>query len=169
MAMKTLILGGARSGKSRFAESLANGSQRQVIYLATGWAGDNEMATRIAHHQQQRPPEWQTIEEPVYLAEALAPFDHPHCLVLVDCLTLWLSNCLERNLLLIQQQQLLDTVRSFRGDLILVSNEVGSGIVPLGELTRDFVDNSGRLHQQLAALCDKVTLVVAGLPLHLKQ
>lgn len=167
--MKTLILGGARSGKSRFAETLARASERQVVYLATGWAGDTEMATRIAHHQQQRPAEWHTIEEPVYLAEALAPFNDQQYVVLVDCLTLWLSNCLEKNVFAQQQDRLLDSVRAFRGDLILVSNEVGSGIVPLGQLTRDFVDHSGRLHQQLAALCNKVTLVVAGLPLHLKQ
>lgn len=166
--MKTLILGGARSGKSRYAEALARQSHKNIIYLATGWPGDAEMAARIAHHRQQRPPQWQTIEEPLLLGETLTTHNSEGNLILVDCLTLWLSNCLAEQCFETQQAQLLQSLPLFHGDLILVSNEVGSGIVPLGELSRQFVDYSGRLHQQLATLCDTVQLVVAGLPLQLK-
>jgi len=167
--MKTLILGGARSGKSRYAERLASRSgQESIFYIATGWAGDEEMRERIAHHQQQRPEHWQTLEEPIHLAKTFQQYNSEKHLLLVDCLTLWVSNCLAENCYQQQLDALLKILPEMRSEIILVSNEVGSGIVPLGNLSREFVDASGRLHQSFAVLCDSVTLVVAGLPLHLK-
>jgi len=167
--MKTLILGGARSGKSRYAENLAiAASDKQVVYVATGWAGDSEMQARIEHHKARRPSHWKTVEEPINLAKTLLKLDSPNHFILVDCLTLWLSNCLEKNCFEQQRTELLSSLQCCQADIALVSNEVGSGIIPLGELSRQFADNSGRLHQHLATLCDSVTLVVAGLPLHLK-
>lgn len=166
--MKTLILGGARSGKSRYAEQLASASDCAVTYVATAEAGDTEMAARITHHQQQRPSHWVTREVPLDLAGVIASSHGPGQLILVDCLTLWLSNCLAEGTVEPRQQQLLAALSETRARVILVSNEVGSGVVPLGQLSREFVDCSGRLHQQLAALCDTVTLIVAGLPLPLK-
>jgi len=177
--MVQLILGGARSGKSRLAEQRALEWQAQtrgeLIYLATASAGDDEMSHRIHQHQARRNERWQLIEEPLDLAGAIAgqqALKQPACL-LIDCLTLWISNCLhsgcwetERERLLAQVQTL--TAGSSALQLIMVSNEVGSGIVPLGELSRDFVDASGWLHQALAQACEQVTLVVAGLPLELK-
>ncbi|WP_028885968.1 bifunctional adenosylcobinamide kinase/adenosylcobinamide-phosphate guanylyltransferase [Teredinibacter turnerae] len=166
--MKTLILGGARSGKSAHAEQLASQSNKSVIYIATGWAGDAEMAKRIAHHQQQRPAHWQTVESPQGLAATLLEQDGANNLLLVDCLTLWISNCLANDCLAQEMAAVLNLVPRLQSELIFVSNEVGSGVVPLGELSREFVDNAGRLHQRLATLCDRVLLVVAGLPLSLK-
>ncbi|HEY0634297.1 MAG TPA: bifunctional adenosylcobinamide kinase/adenosylcobinamide-phosphate guanylyltransferase [Gammaproteobacteria bacterium] len=169
--MRELILGGVRSGKSALAERRALESGLPVTYIATATAGDEEMAVRIAHHRQRRPPSWRIIEEPLQLAAALqAHAAANHCL-LVDCLTLWLTNLLlvadatryerERTLLL----ELLPTLP---GQIVLVSNEVGLGIVPLGELSRRFADEAGRLHQHLATCCERVTFVAAGLPLTLK-
>ncbi|MBL4606481.1 MAG: bifunctional adenosylcobinamide kinase/adenosylcobinamide-phosphate guanylyltransferase [Pseudomonadales bacterium] len=169
--MKQLILGGARSGKSRYAEQLAGLSGKRVLYLATATAGDQEMAARIQLHQQQRPSSWQLIEEEICLAKVL--FDHDatdHC-ILVDCLTLWVSNllCHENPRLLDEQKTaLLEILPKLSSDIIFVSNEVGMGIIPTGELNRRFVDESGWLHQALAPLCEKVTFVAAGLPLALK-
>lgn len=168
-----LILGGARSGKSALAEQRATASGLPMTYIATATAGDAEMASRIAHHRSRRPDEWRLIEEPVALATALERAAAPDRCLLVDCLTLWLSNLLfdpdhgdsrfEPEL-----AALLKLLPTLPGELILVSNEVGMGVVPMGETTRRFVDESGRLHQRLAQLCDRVTLVVAGLPMHLK-
>jgi adenosylcobinamide kinase/adenosylcobinamide-phosphate guanylyltransferase len=165
-----LILGGARSGKSRFAEQRALQSGLEVIYIATATAGDAEMATRIAHHQQHRPQHWQTVETPVYLAEAFQTYVHPQTCLLVDCLTLWLNNCLfDKTVCWETQRQLfLAQIVELPGHQILVSNEVGQGIVPLGAESRQFVDESGRLHQALATLADRVFFVVAGLPQVLK-
>ena len=163
-----LILGGARSGKSRLAEQRARAGGHRLVYIATGTAGDVEMAERIRHHRARRGPEWRLVESPLRLAGTLA--DHQagdRCLV-VDCLTLWLSNCLHRGCWPEERDALLKTVPTLAGKVILVSNEVGSGIVPLGELSRRFADESGFLHQQLAEVCQRVTLVVAGLPLTLK-
>ncbi len=191
--MKHLILGGARSGKSRFAEQQALQVNKQVhehahkqtaktdqqtdqaektskryIYIATGQAGDAEMQTRIAHHQQSRDDHWQLIEEPLYLASQLNQFNDTNTVVLIDCLTLWLSNCMHHNCYTHEKTQLLDALQHVTCDVFMVSNEVGSGVVPLGQLSRDFVDNAGWLHQELAKQCDRVTLVMAGLPLTLK-
>lgn len=169
--MRTLILGGARSGKSALAERLAAASGLEVVYLATSTAGDAEMAARIVHHRARRPADWRLVEEPVRLAEALLAASAPHRCVLVDCLTLWLSNLLcdaDAGLFTREHETLLDILPRLPGETILVSNEVGQGIVPLGELTRRFVDEAGRLHQAVAATCDRVVLTVAGLPLTLK-
>jgi len=169
--MHTLILGGARSGKSALAERLAQDSGRTVVYLATAQAGDGEMAARIAHHRARRPASWASVEEPLALADALREHARADRCVLVDCLTLWLSNVLgdddatrfER-----ERKALLDALPGLPGEIVLVSNEVGLGIVPLGELSRRFVDEAGRLHQALAAQCDRVIFVAAGLPLAMK-
>ncbi len=170
MGAKELILGGARSGKSRWAESRAQAAGGPVIYLATAEALDDEMTARIAHHRAQRPSHWHVIEEPVALAEALQRNDSLDGCLLVDCLTLWLSNLLsrERQIFSRERQALLATLPRLQAQVLLVSNEVGSGVVPLGAETRRFVDEAGRLHQELATLCDTVTMIHAGLPLHLK-
>lgn len=168
--MIELILGGARSGKSRLAEQRADASGRPVVYIATAQAGDGEMQDRIEHHRRQRPPHWQTVEEPLHLARAIRQHQHGH-LILVDCLTLWLSNLLchpDNSLFEQEKAALLDCLRD-RPDIILVSNETGLGVVPMGELTRRFVDEAGWLHQAIAALAARVTLVVAGLPHILKS
>lgn len=168
--MKELILGGARSGKSRLAEARALASGRAVTYIATATAGDAEMAARIAHHQARRPAHWATLEVPLDLAGALAEHAAEDRCLLVDCLTLWLSNWLHADPAGYagQYRSLLDALPGLPGHIILVSNETGMGIVPLGELSRRYQDEAGRLHQALAARCDRVTLTVAGLPLLLK-
>lgn len=169
--MQTLILGGARSGKSRYAETLAQQSGREVIYIATATAQDAEMQSRIAHHQASRPAHWQTIEEPLALATCLQQHAAPERLLLVDCLTLWLTNLLcaeDASRLQQETTQLLQRLPELPGDIIFVSNEVGLGVIPLGELTRRYVDEAGRLHQQLAAQMQRVVFMVAGLPHLLK-
>lgn len=171
--MQTLILGGARSGKSRYAEQLAIQSQKSVIYIATAQAQDAEMQTRIRHHQASRPTEWLTIEEPLSLAATLEKYAQPEHLLLVDCLTLWLTNllCLEDSEQGLQTEinALYAILPNLRSDLILVSNETGLGVVPLGELTRRYVDEAGRLHQRLAAQMQQVIFMMAGLPQVLKS
>jgi adenosylcobinamide kinase/adenosylcobinamide-phosphate guanylyltransferase len=180
---RTLVLGGARSGKSALAERLARESGQEVIYLATSHAGDGEMSERIAHHRARRPAEWRTVEQPTALAHTLRGLCAPGRIVLVDCLTLWLTNLMfstgqdypevgplalpplfhtERAALLAW----LDAPSS--GDVVFVSNEVGMGIVPYGAISRAFVDEAGRLHQDVAARCERVLFVAAGLPLALK-
>ena len=168
--MKTLILGGARSGKSCYAEKMAEQATRQVIYIATATAGDGEMQQRIEQHQAQRPSDWQLIEEPLKLSEALRRIDNKNNIVLVDCLTLWLSNILAENDRCVEPlvNDLVDTVAEMSAEVLLVSNEVGQGIVPLGELSRKFVDESGRMHQKLAQVCEHVVFITAGLPQILK-
>lgn len=166
-----LILGGARSGKSAFAEreALATPGAERFIYVATAQAHDDAMAERIAHHRAQRDTRWQTVETPLGLAATLAEYDAPGTVILVDCLTLWLSNVLAADCWEAERASLLDVLPACQGRLLLVSNEVGSGVVPLGELSRVFVDEAGRLHQALAGLCPRVSLVIAGLPLDLKR
>jgi len=169
--MRTLILGGARSGKSALAERLAMESAHEVVYIATAQAHDEEMAARIAHHRAQRPPHWLSVEEPLALADALQAHARPGRCVLVDCLTLWLSNLLghpDSERFKRERDALLHLLPTLKGQVLLVSNEVGLGVVPMGELTRRFVDEAGRLHQLLAAQCERVVLVVAGLPMPLK-
>jgi len=167
--MKELILGGARSGKSALAERLAAESGLAVVYVATATAGDAEMAARIAHHRERRPAGWGMVEEPLYLAAALQEAAAAERCLLVDCLTLWLNNVIADAALYRQERKaLLQTLPGLPGRVILVSNEVGMGIVPLGELTRRYCDEAGRLHQELAQLCDRVSFVAAGLPLVLK-
>lgn len=169
--MKELILGGARSGKSRLAEKYAVNSGLAVVYLATATSGDGEMAQRIRIHRERRPAQWTLIEEPVALADTLRREARDDRCLLVDCLTLWMSNllCLDQPGLLTQEvDALLAVLPGLPGRVILVSNEVGMGIVPMGELSRRFQDEVGRLHQELAARCDRVILTVAGLPHQLK-
>jgi adenosylcobinamide kinase / adenosylcobinamide-phosphate guanylyltransferase len=169
--MKQLILGGVRSGKSKLAEQRASATQLLVTYIATATAQDVEMQARIAHHKQQRPAHWQLIEAPVALASTLQLAAADNTCIIVDCLTLWLTNLLCANDEVRMQQEitaLLRTLPALPGEIILVSNETGMGVVPLGELTRRYCDEAGRLHQALASHCDRVTLTVAGLPLNLK-
>jgi adenosylcobinamide kinase/adenosylcobinamide-phosphate guanylyltransferase len=170
--MKELILGGVRSGKSRLAEAHARDSGLEVIYLATARATDDvEMQRRIQEHRQRRPLQWRTIEEPVALADSLRRFAADHRCILVECLTLWLTNMLcdaDEARFRSEREALLAAMPQLPGSVILVSNECGLGISPLGELTRRFVDEAGLLHQQLASVSDRVTFIVAGLPLSVK-
>lgn len=170
--MKQLILGGARSGKSHYAETCAAESGLDVIYVATAQALDDEMQQRIKHHQQQRPAHWQLIEEPINLVSTLKDNANNKTCILVDCLTLWLSNqlCSEENKIQLQENinNLINILPELPGKIIFVSNEVSMGVIPMGEINRQFVDETGRLHQRLATVCDKVTLMVAGIPSHIK-
>jgi adenosylcobinamide kinase/adenosylcobinamide-phosphate guanylyltransferase len=171
----SLIMGGARSGKSAYAERIATESDLMVTYIATAKVYDSEFGERVAHHKKRRPKHWKTVEVPHLLAATLKAEASPdHCLI-VDCLTLWLAQCIcpecappegvdwqaERSLL-------LAALPTLPGKIIFVSNEVGMGIVPLGEINRQFQDEAGRLNQAVAAMCDEATFVVAGLPLKLK-
>jgi adenosylcobinamide kinase/adenosylcobinamide-phosphate guanylyltransferase len=166
--MLELILGGARSGKSRLAEARAKEGGLPVTYIATGQALDEEMAARIAHHQSRRPQEWPTVEVPLRLAAALANEAAPDRCLLVDCLTLWLSNLLLAGAEGEEVPALLEALPALPGRVILVSNEVGWGVVPANALARRFTDEQGRLNQRVAALCDRVSLTVAGLAVELK-
>ncbi len=169
--MLQLILGGARSGKSHLAEKLAVDSALPVIYIATSQALDGEMSERVALHRQRRPDHWGLIEEPIELARVLRENAAPEQCLLVDCLTLWLTNLLmleDLARLAFERDQLLESLAALPGEIIVVSNETGLGVVPLGELTRRYVDEAGWLHQALAERCQRVVLTVAGLPLTLK-
>ena len=181
--MLQLILGGARSGKSRLAEKLASDGQLQVTYIATSQPLDGEMSQRVAHHRARRPAEWALIEEPLELARVLRETASAERCLLVDCLTLWLSNLLFAGeaarqaeageavhcpLLQGQTQALVELLPALPGRIILVSNEVGWGIVPMHPVSRLFGDEQGRLNQRVGAACEQVTLVAAGLPLSLK-
>lgn len=169
--MLQLILGGARSGKSRLAEKLATDSALEVIYIATSQPLDGEMNQRIAHHRERRPSHWGLIEEPLELARVLQQAAGTGRCLLVDCLTLWLTNLLmleDEQRLVFEREALLQCVATLPGEIIFVSNETGMGVVPLGELTRRYVDEAGWLHQALAERCQRVVLTVAGLPLTLK-
>ncbi|MDF9619738.1 bifunctional adenosylcobinamide kinase/adenosylcobinamide-phosphate guanylyltransferase [Pseudomonas entomophila] len=169
--MRNLILGGARSGKSRLAEQLATDSRLPVTYIATSEPRDGEMSERVRLHRERRPTDWGLIEEPLALAAVLRAEAAAGRCLLVDCLTLWLTNLLmlEDDQRLAQERDaLLDCLEQLPGTIILVSNETGLGVVPMGELTRRYVDLSGLLHQAVAARCQRVVLTVAGLPLMLK-
>ena len=170
--MLQLILGGARSGKSRLAEKLAKDRNLSVIYVATAQALDAEMQQRIQHHQQQRPATWKLCEEPIFLADQLLKLDRENQVILVDCLTLWLTNLLlteDQNLLEQQLEKLLNVLTRLKSEIILVSNETGLGVVPMGEISRKFVDEAGRLHQALGKIAHKVIFCVAGFPMILKD
>ncbi|RJX77792.1 bifunctional adenosylcobinamide kinase/adenosylcobinamide-phosphate guanylyltransferase [Pseudomonas sp. LS-2] len=169
--MLQLILGGARSGKSRLAEKLASESGLGVIYIATSQPLDGEMNQRVELHRQRRPDNWGLIEEPVELARVLKQSARSDSCLLVDCLTLWLTNLLmldDPQRLAQERQALLDCLAELPGEIIFVSNETGLGVVPLGELTRRYVDEAGWLHQALADRCQRVVFTVAGLPMTLK-
>ena len=166
-----LILGGARSGKSRLAERLATQSGLAVTYIATSQALDGEMSARIQHHRQRRPADWGLVEEPLELARALRDNAAPGRCLLVDCLTLWLTNLLmldDDTRLAMQRDAFLEALAELPGRIILVSNETGLGVVPLGELTRRYVDEAGWLHQAVAERAERVLFTVAGLPMLLK-
>lgn len=165
----TLVFGGARSGKSTFAERLAEQSGLQKIYVATGAAFDAEMADRIAAHQRQRGDGWHTIEEQLDLTTILQRECQPGRVVLVDCLTLWLSNLTfaEKDIAG-ETAKLCDAVRELQSACVFVSNEVGMGIVPDNRLSRSFRDAQGRLNQDIAQACSQVVFVAAGLPLLMK-
>ncbi|MGE0256424.1 MAG: bifunctional adenosylcobinamide kinase/adenosylcobinamide-phosphate guanylyltransferase [Alphaproteobacteria bacterium] len=167
----TLVLGGARSGKSRHAEALAESVPgARPIYVATGEAGDAEMAARIVAHRARRGPHWATEEAPRDLAAVLGRVSAPDAVVLVDCLTLWLSNLLlAGDDLDAARVGLLDALAAARGPVVCVANEVGLGIVPDNALARAFRDAAGRLNQDVAAAADRVVFLAAGLPLVLKS
>ncbi|MBK3757936.1 bifunctional adenosylcobinamide kinase/adenosylcobinamide-phosphate guanylyltransferase [Stutzerimonas frequens] len=169
--MLELILGGARSGKSRFAERLAVESGLAVTYIATSQALDGEMTARIAHHRERRPAHWALVEEPLQLARVLCEQAAANRCLLVDCLTLWLTNLLmldDAMRLAEERDALLECLDGLPGRILLVSNETGLGVVPLGELTRRYVDEAGWLHQAVAERAQRVTFIVAGLPMTLK-
>ena len=186
-ARSELILGGQRSGKSRRAERLAQGWLAQspghrAVLIATGQPWDDEMRERIARHQQdraERVPGMRTVEEPLQLAQAITAHGSAQTLVVVDCLTLWLTNWLmpvedpeEKEAVAqyprSQAAMLLEAIEGCPGPLVLVGNEIGLGVIPLGREVRAFVDALGRLNQDVAQACERVTLMAAGLPLVLK-
>lgn len=182
-AGRRLIIGGARSGKTAhaiaLAKSLSAARGRSVTYVATAQALDQEMEHRIRLHRAERPATWRTLEAPTGLAQALR--DHGESdLLVIDCMTLWLSNALLKDFREVdptaalptweaERDQFLQWLQAVRGDVLLISNEVGAGIVPLLPLSRRFQDEQGRLNQALAAACDEVTLVVAGLAVPIKS
>ena len=195
MATSEFILGGQRSGKSRRAELLARqwlaqSAAHRAVMIATGQPWDDEMAARIAQHQAdraQRVPGMTTVEEPLALSEALALNSQPHTLVVVDCLTLWLTNLLmpvqaaaddfqadfasnqpDVQALTARTAMLLIAIEKTPGPVVFVGNEIGLGVIPMGRETRAFVDALGRLNQDVAAVCQRVTFMAAGLPLYLK-
>jgi len=179
---RTIVLGGARSGKSGYAERLAIDSGKDVVYIATATAGDAEMSARIAHHRARRPAHWVTVEEPLALGAQIMRLAAPQRLLIVDCLTLWLTNLMfsggaaypEIGELTLPPQfdaqwaSFMEALAGSAGDIVLVSNEVGLGLTPMGAVSRRFMDEQGRLNQALAAQCDNAVLMVAGLPLLLK-
>lgn len=169
--MIELILGGARSGKSLHAEQLAQRSGLEVHYIATATAWDDEMRARIKAHQQRRPDHFILHEAPLALAETLQEQAREDRFLLVDCLTLWLTNQLLESPDALDEtcQVLIDSLARLPGRIVLVSNEVGMGVVPTDALSRRFVDESGRLHQAIAQVADQVWWVVAGLPQCLKS
>jgi adenosylcobinamide kinase/adenosylcobinamide-phosphate guanylyltransferase len=164
-----LILGGARSGKSGYAESLAKQTGQTVVYVATAQALDGEMDDRISQHQKDRPDHWLTIEEPLNIASVITEHSQVDSVVLVDCLTLWLMNVMHHEYDLTQAvDEVLQALQGAKGQVIVVSNEITMGVVPMGELSRNYVDNLGRLHQQVAQQAQQVTLMVAGIPMTVK-
>lgn len=172
--MISFILGGARSGKSALAEKMASNSELPVHYLATAQVWDDEMADRVQHHQSSRPAEWPTTEAPLDIIPIIQSqaCEQKGC-VLLDCLTLWMTNLLlldDDAALAKRQQDFLEFLQTgIDGHLILVSNEVGQGVVPTNKLARRFVDESGRLHQRIAEVADEVIFVTAGIPQVLKS
>lgn len=165
----TLVLGGARSGKSAYAESLFGGASRPV-YLATAQIGDTEMSERVRLHQERRGPAWTTVEEPLDLPGALGRHSTPGRPILVDCLTLWITNLMLGDADVAgETRRLIGILPSLAGPVVFVANEVGLGIVPDNALARAFRDHAGHANQALAARCQRVVFVAAGLPMLLKE
>ncbi len=168
-ASPVLVLGGARSGKSRFAEGLVLKATARPIYLATATAGDAEMVERIARHKADRSAAWRVIEEPLDIAQVINSEARADGALLIDCLTLWLSNLMAADRALdVETQRLIDALSRAEGMVVFVSNEVGLGIVPETALGRRFRDEAGRLNQALAAMAQQVVFMAAGLPMVLK-
>jgi len=166
---RVLVLGGARSGKTRIAQQLAEASQETRILIATAQGLDEEMRERIARHRAERDSSWQTQEAPLDLADALRAQAGPERVVVVDCLTLWLSNVmLDGRDAVRESKALVDALEAVAGPVVLVSNEVGQGIVPASALGRAFRDEQGRMNQRIAQICDAVVFVAAGCPILLK-
>ena len=165
-----LVLGGARSGKSGYAQGFAERTNLPVTLIVTAEIWDDEMAERVAKHRADRPAHWEVLEAPYDLPDAIAAAAQAGRFVLVDCLTLWLSNilCTRETELEACCTELIRNIRNAQGELVLVSNEVGWSIVPENALARRFRDEQGRLNQRIAQVCEQVTLVAAGLPLSLK-
>ena len=177
MARTIFITGGARSGKSLFAENLAEQFGEQLCYLATAQTLDSEMDERVRRHRERRGVQWNTVEEPILLSQALAQNDGLYSVILVDCVTLWLSNllftyesageCIDERIYE-DVQRLKSTLQGMTTPVILVSNEVGMGIVPDNKLARMFRDIAGTANQELAGVADEVHVVISGIPLKLK-
>ncbi len=175
--MKTLVLGGVKSGKSRHAEKLAKASGKEITVIATAIAGDEEMRERIARHQADRPAHWKVVEAPLTLTNALqsinakAQVENSH--IVIDCLTLWITQLLCSDYSEPQMQQEIDSfvmaVRHFKGELTIVSNETNMGVMPVDALSRRYGDTIGILHQQLARDVGTVVLMVAGLPVTVRE
>lgn len=170
-----LVLGGARSGKSTYAERLALESALAVSYIATAQIYDAEFGARVQHHKNRRPANWMLVEEPHYLAQTLTRLAAENQCLIVDCLTLWLAQWIcpdcnppKESNWQSEREAVLTILAKLPGTIILVSNEVGMGIVPLGEINRQFQDEQGRLNQAVATVANQVTFVAAGLPLKLK-
>ncbi len=168
MAHHALVLGGIRSGKSLLAERLAAASRLPVVYVATAEALDDEMTERIRRHRQRRPQDWGLVEEPLDLAGVLDRHAGQAPCLLLDCMSLWLSNLLHADETEPQIDAFAEALRRYPGAVVIVSNEVGLGTIGMDALTRRFADRLGLLNQELAALCDTVVLTVAGLPTYLK-
>ena len=170
-----LVLGGARSGKSSYAEKLATETGLPVTYIATAQVYDDEFKARVQHHKDRRPASWTLVEEPHHLSETLARSASPNQCVIVDCLTLWLAQWIcadcnppQNSSWQSERDTFLKLLPNLSGTIILVSNEVGMGIVPLGEINRQFQDEQGRLNQAVANIANKVSFIAAGLPINLK-
>ena len=165
-----LVLGGARSGKSSFAEQLVLSDGRKAHYIATGRAWDDEMVERIGHHRDRRGDVWTTHEEPLALSDVLQRLDDPANVILVDCLTLWVTNLMMEEECDVEAAivPLVAHAAHARAKIVFVSNEVGLGIVPENRMARKFRDHAGRLHQQIAAAAREVYFIAAGLPLKMK-
>ncbi len=181
----TFIIGGARSGKSSFALDEVSKLEGQRAYIATGEALDDEMQDRIRKHKDDRGPEWNTYEEPVEIAKILSDIKDKYSAIVIDCLTLWLSNVMIKTKTIEESiQELIDELNSFKNPsrvtnhlpadrhgasrLFIVSNELGMGIVPENAMAREFRDLTGFLNQKIAAIADEVYLVTAGIPLKIK-
>lgn len=172
MKKRIFITGGCRSGKSRFALNYANQHFSRKIYLATCEVLDEEMAQRVGNHKKMRGPEWQTVEEPIEVVDKIGLYGNEVEVILLDCITLWLSNLLIRwkndPKILEEIERFIDLSKQVRSSLIIVSNEVGMGIVPADPLARRFRDLSGMANQRMAEAADTVVLMVSGIPIFLK-